>query len=250
MAVPLNDYSNWNDSYVYNKWDVIYGASAGDTRYFYSTIDSNLNADPAATFSYTPTQTSRTDNVMRTSFTQTGTAYFQPGSVVVVKNIEPDGSANYTGVVLAGGAGYVDYLNPGLTTSNAVTAGTVSAPIHPYWTTGWYWIPGWSSQVDHRQSVINTQLGEGYSQRMSPTINSNSLNWKLNFAERTDREIAAMLNFIQNYGGVTPFNMPFPVGILYNTPNLKFIASNPQHTLTSFGLNSVSVDIQQVFDIG
>lgn len=250
MAVPINNYFGWNSSYVYAKWDVAYGATAGDTRYFYSTVDNNLNAKPTAVFSYTPTQTTRTDNVMRTSFTQTGTAYFQPGSVVVVANIEPDASANYTGVVLAAGAGYVDYLNPGLTTSNAVTAGTVSAPIHPYWTTGFYWVPSWTTDVTHNAEVINTKLGEGYSQRMNPAINSNSLSWSMTFAERTDREAGALLTFLQNQGGVTPFKLPFPVGLIYNRADLKYINQPARHVMTSYGLNTVTVPVTQVWDIG
>ncbi len=153
---------------------------------------------------------------------------------------------------MAGGPGYVDYLNPGLNVTNGILAGGVTAPCHPYWTTGFWWIPSWSTQATHNEQVINTQLGEGYSSRTNPVINSNSLSWNLTFAERTDKEVMALLNFLQVAGGATPFVLSFPIGNLYNNPRLKYITtpgSAPKHDLTSFGLSTVTVPLTQVFDI-
>lgn len=250
MAVPLNTYFTWNDSYSYAKWDVIYGAGgATDTRYFYSTVGNNLGADPEGQYVYSPTTLSRTDNVNRVSFTQTGTIYFQPGSIVIVSGIQPDPSCNYTGVVLAAGPGYVDYVNPGLNTSNNVTNGGVRAPIHPYWTTGFFWLPSWTTEATHEQAVVKTQLGDGYSQRQTTAINSNSLAWNLVYAERSDKETASMLNFLQNYGGATPFKLAFPIGNLYNRADLKYISGPARHGMTSYGLSTVTVPVSQVFDI-
>jgi phage-related protein len=249
MTVTTYNFPSWNANYNYSKWDVIYGSSVSDTRYFYATIAS-YGADPLGQYVFSPLTLSRTDNVNRVTFNQTGTIFFQPGSVVVVSGIQPDPSCNYTGVVLTAGSGYVDYLNPGLNVSNVVTAGGVRAPIHPYWTTGFYWIPSWTTDVTHETAVIKTQLGEGYSQRQTTTINSNSLAWNLVFAERSDKEIASMLNFLQNYGGATPFKLAFPVGNLYNRADLQYVSGPPRHGLTAYGLNAVTVPVNQVFDIG
>lgn len=249
MAIPNYSFYNWNNTTIYSKWDVIYGSAPGDTRYFYSTLNNNLNYNPATTYAFTATQTTRTDNVMRVSFNQTSPINFQQGSVVNVYNVTPDSTANYTGLVLAAGSGYIDYLCPGLNATNVATNGTVKAPIHPAWTTGFMWIPSWSTEVSHEMAVINTKLGEGYSQRMNPTINSNSLVWNLTFAERTDRETMGLLNFLEVAGGATPFVISFPVGMLYNQPGLKYISGPARHTLTSYGLSTVTVPITQVFDI-
>lgn len=249
MAVTTNTYFPWNDNYTYSKWDVIYGATAQDSRYFYSTLDANLGAAPLARFSYTATQSSRDSNVNRMYFTQTGSIYFQPGSIVEIANMQPDPSTCYSGVVLGGGPGYVDYLNPGLNVTNAASAGVVRAPIHPYWTTGFMWVPSWTTDVNNPQLVYRSNLGEGYSQRMNPVINSNSLAWGLAFENRTDKETSSMLNFLQDKGGVIPFKCPFPVGNLYNNPNLQYVAGPPQQGMTAYNLNGVTVPIQQVFDL-
>lgn len=250
MAIPTYTFFAWNNAYSYDKWDVVYGSTLRPTQYFYSTIGSNLAASPDAPFVYTPTATTRNGNVMRVTFTQTGSTFFQQGSIVAVADISPDSSANFTGVALAGGSGYVDYLNAGLDTTNGVLGGTVTAPIHPYWTTGFYWIPSWQTEVTHDSQVINTQLGEGYSQRMNPVINSNSLNWNMTFAERSDKETMALLTFLQVAGGATSFDVDMPVGRLYNMPGLKYINQPARHSLSSYGLNNITVPLTQVFDVG
>jgi phage-related protein len=253
MAVTTFSFFTYNNAYSYDKWDVLYGAgSAYTTAYFYSTVAANLNAHPLERFYYVPTQTTRlSDEVMRVSFTQTGTATFRQGSMVLISGVVPDGSANYTGVALGGGAGYVDFLCAGLTTTNGVTAGRggVVAPLHPNWTTGFWWIPGYTTDLTSKQLVVNTPLGDGYSQRFNPVINSNSLAWGLVFDNRTDKEARSLLNFLQDKGGATPFVMPFPVGKLTNRSDLKYIAGEPQLSLSAFGLNSVTVPVQQVFDL-
>ncbi len=250
-AVPINQFYQWNTNVAYSKWDVAYGATAGDSRYFFSTKDGNIGADPNSVFVYSGVTytTTRTDNVMRITFGQSGTTYFQPGSVVNVYNVTPDSSANYTGLVLAAGPGYVDYINPGLNTTNIITAGHIRAPIHPYWTTGFFWIPSWSTEATTDMQVIQTKLGEGYSQRMNPVINSNSLSWNLVFAERTDRETMGMLTFLQVQGGATPFQLNFPIGNIYPAANLKYISGPPRQSFSSYGLNQTSVPLTQVFDI-
>ncbi len=249
MAVTTYSFTHWHGSYPYTKWDVAKGSSISDLRhYYYSLVNNNLDTGPLATFSYTATAATRSDDINRIYFTQTGTTYFQPGSMVEIQNVSPDSSVNYSGVCIGGGAGYVDYLNPGLGVSNGITGGSVRAPLHPYWTTGFAWIPG-TAEVNHNQLVLRATMGDGYEQRQNPCLNSNSLRWSMVFSERTDKEARALLNFLQDKGGVGFYNLPFPVGLLYNNPNLKFTNGPAKHSLTSYGLNTVTVDIGQVFDI-
>lgn len=249
MATTNYSFTFWHANYTYTKWDVAQGASSTDSRFFYSTTDGNLNTSPLARFIYTPTNAAWDNNVVRVTFTQTGTTYFQPGSIVEVSNCSPNTASNYSGVVLAAGPGYVDYLCPGLSTADGIVAGQVVAPIHPYWTTGMWWIPSWSTQVKHNQIVVKSQLGEGYSQRQNPVINSNSQTWTLTFAERTDKETTSLLNFLEDKCGSVAFKMPFPVGKLYMNNNLKYVNGEPTHSLNSYGLNTVQVDVTQVFDL-
>ncbi len=121
-AVPINQIFGWNTNVTYSKWDPTVVQYPGMLQYFFSTKDSNVGANPNSLFVYSGATytTTRTDNVMRITFGQSGTTYFQPGSVVNVYDITPDSSANYTGLVLAAGPGYVDYISPGLNTTNII----------------------------------------------------------------------------------------------------------------------------------
>ncbi len=249
MAQPIINVFPWNSNITYAKWDMAIVNQTSVVQYYYSTVANNLAANPTGQFVFSPLTSTRTDNVMRLTFNQTGTILFQPGSIVNISGIAPDSTVNYSGTVLAAGNGYVDYLNPGWNGTNVCTAGGVRAPIHPYWTTGFYWLPSWSTEITNDASVINTKLGDNYSQRMNTAINANSLSWNLVFAERTDKETMALLTFLQVAGGATPFVLNFPVGNLYNAPNLKYISAPARHAMTSYGLNQVTVPVAQVFDL-
>ncbi len=250
-AITTYIFQDWGSSYAYKKWDAFY--SAGYSMYMYATRD-DTTAYPFSYFTYVPTSVSRTNNVARVLFTQTGTTFFTQGSVATISGISPSPelmSAEYTGVLLAGGSGYVDFLSPGRdSAATALTRGWVVGNIHPSWTTGFYWIPSYSTDVTSTQATIETQLGEGYSQRQNPFINANSLGWTLNFDERTEKETVALLNYLQNQGGVTPFNLPFPVGTLVNRGDLKYISGPARTQMSSYGLQNISVQVKQVFDIG
>lgn len=253
-AVPISQIFGWNTNVTYSKWDPTSVQYPGMLQYFFSTVDSNIGANPNSLYVYAATgvaglSSTRQDNVTRLTFLQTGTTFFQQGSVVSISNMAPDNSVNYTGLVLAAGSGYVDYMNPGLNTSNNSIGGTIRAPIHPYWTTGFFWIPSWSTEATVNMQVIQTKLGEGYEQRMNPVINSNNLSWNLVFAERTDRETMGMLTFLQVAGGATPFYLNFPVGNIYPAANLKYISGPPRQGFSSFGLNQTTLPLTQVFDI-
>jgi phage-related protein len=249
-AVTNYSFQTWSASQSYQKWGVVYGANATDTRYFYATVD-NSAENPTGRFWYNPASFSRQDNVTRLTFTQTGTRFFQQGSIVIVSGVTADPTVHYTGIALAAGSGYVDYLNPGYNTSSNLFAGGVMAPIHPYWTTGFYWLPSWQTTVDLSQNVVKTQLGEGYSQQFNPVVNANSLSWNMMFAERTDKETLSLLNFVENYGGATPFKIGFPVGNLYPlNPAVKYLTvGQPKHDMPSYGLNNVNLQIAQNFNV-
>lgn len=251
MAVTTYSFFTYNSNYSYDQYDVVQGTTASDTRFFYSTVAANVGAYPLSRFIYAATSTTRTsEEVMRISFTQTGTAYFRQGSVVTIQGVVPDSSANYTGVALAGGSGYVDILSAGLTSTNVATNGQVVASIHPNWGTGWMWVPGFSSSVENKQTVISTQLGDNYSQRMNTAVNSNSLNWNLVFENIPNKQTRAIANFLQDKCGVIPFVIDFPVGTLFNKAGLRYIGGEPKIAMVSHGNNTLSVPVTQVFDVG
>ncbi len=251
----VNGAGNTDYFVQYQKWDVIQGTGAGDTRYFYATID-NSGANPAASFFYAPSQLTRQDDIVTMSFTQTGTTFFQPGSIVVISGLTPNYAGNppnyhYTGICIDAGSGYVKYLSPGwYDVAGLGATGCVMAPIHPAWTTGFYWVPSYSTDVSHGQIVVETALGEGYSQRFSPVINSNSFAWNLIFNERTDKESRALAVFVQDHNGVVPFVINFPVSKLYNLNGLKYLGKGLRQGLSSNNLNNTQFTAQQVFDIG
>ena len=249
MAVTTYSFFTYNSNYSYDQYDVIQGTTASDTRFFYSTVGSNVGNYPLSRFIYSATSTTRTsEEVMRISFTQTGTSYFRQGSMVTIQGAVPDSTANYTGVALAGGSGYVDILSAGLTATNVATNGQVIAPIHPNWTTGFFFVPGFSTTVDNKQLVIQTQLGDGYRQAQNPVINSNSLNWNLVYENIPNKQTRAIANFLQDKCGVIPFVIDFPVGTLFNKAGLKYVAGEPKIAMISHGNNTLSVPVIQVFN--
>lgn len=250
MPNVTNIYPQWSAYYNYKKWDVVKGDGVSSAPiYYYNLKDDNFNVGPSYSYSYALVSSTRDSNVNRLYFTQIGTEYIQPGSVIEIFDCLPDPSINYSGIALAAGPGYVDYLNPGLSVSNAIMGGTLHTPIHPYWTTGFAWIPSWSSEVTSTPTVNTAAMGEGYTQRQNPAINSNTLKWNLVFDNREDNEAAALRTFLQDKGGVGHFPVPFPVGRLHNNPNLKFINGPTTEKLNSYGLNMVSVELQMCFDL-
>lgn len=68
-----------------------------------------------------------------------------------------------------------------------------------------FWVPGYGSSVDNRPTVQNVTFGDGYSQRVSDSINSNLLNINLTFDKRRKKEATAILHFLHQRKGVEKF---------------------------------------------
>ena len=59
----------------------------------------------------------------------------------------------------------------------------------------------------------------------------------------------AISNFVEDKAGTEWFNLLIPVNNLTNNTSNRYIANSAQITTNSYNINTISVDIQQVFDV-
>ena len=246
MAVQ-NTFFPYSNSANYKKFDVIRGTSVSDAYYFYATQDS-LNQNPNSFFSYNVTSYVTDDNKTTVFFTKTGSGpNFVAGSLIAISGTTAAG-ANFTGMAVNGGANFVEFINE-IQYGSAAAGGTVKTLLNPSWTSGFMFIPSYSSSQEIQTRKNEAKFGDGYSQRQRDGLNSVNYNWKLNFENRSDREARAISNFVENKAGIEWFNLLMPVNNLTNNPSNRYIANSAQITTNSYNINTISVDIQQVFDI-
>lgn len=243
----------FNPHQLYKQFDVVYGISGGGVTnpspYFYATQDLATGNSPSGSFNFSVTQYSRTDDVTVIRFTQTGNVpSFQPGSIIQVAGVAANTTVNYTGMVIGGASGWASYINPGNPLTASVGAGTVSC-MNPGWTTGFLFVGGYSSKMESENKTFVAKMGDLYEQRMAAGINSYEKNIDLIFDSRSDRETKAMINYVQDAGGVRCFPILFPVSLLENQPNQKYVAGKIGYVPDSWGLNTVSISVRRVFDL-
>jgi phage-related protein len=255
--MPQNFFSfpAWNSTLTYEKFDVVYGINIGsevfyDSRYYIAT-QSSAAQNPSGSNTFTLNTYGRSDGIATAYFTQTaGVPYFTRGSIIqLVGGFDPN--YNYTGMALDGGSGYVKFLsNQGFEEAQKSSAGgSIIAPLSPSWTTGFFFTPAYSSPLDSVQNISEAKFGDGYSQRQRAGINSSMHSWQLNFTERSDKEARAIFTLVGDKGGVEPMELTIPVNKFFNKPNLKFTLKNPKYNPASFGLNNISVQADQVYDL-
>jgi phage-related protein len=240
-------YFPYNNSANYKKFDVVRGMSESDSYYLYATQDSSSQS-PLSNFTYSITSWERDDFKVKMTFNKTGSGpSFAPGSLVVVTGTASS-QANFTGMVIGADAGSIQFNSNGMPL-NGGAAGAISTIYNPAWTSGFMFVPSYSSALNTETRKIEAKFGDGYSQRQRDGLNSNTYSWKLNFENRSDRESRAICNFIDDKGGVDSFNLLMPANVLVTNPLLKYIAVNPQVNTNSFNLNNVNADFIQVFDV-
>lgn len=244
-------FAQWNASVQYEKYDVARGTSASDTTYYYSTQDS-LGVNPKSIFSYNTIVWSRKDDLVTVHYTLTG-AYqnFVQGSIITAIGGLVNG---FTGMIINAGqagatSGFMQFIHAGWNEGNNTTAGTISTVLSPAWTTGFFFVPSYNTNIDVQPTIVEAQFGDGYSQRQGQNLNNNNVKWDLNFDGRSDKEAKAILNFVEDKAGVYPFELLLPVSKFVNRPELKYVAESARSNATSFGLNNVSVSVKQVFDL-
>lgn len=238
----------WNNTLTYSQFDVAYGITT--PVYYYSTQDRNQGNSPSGNFIYAVTGYTRFNDVTTLLLARTGSATppFAPGSMIAVTGVGVNTSVNYTGMIIGGTSNSVSYLNPGWPDSAGASTGALNTVVNPAWSTGCFFIPAYSTNVEIQQNTINAAFEPGYEQRQAASINSNIPTWNLFFQNRSNKEARAIRNFFEDKGGVYAFEMPIPVSELDNQPNQKFIGGGPRITTNSFGLNDVSVTVRRVFD--
>jgi len=242
--------SPYNASVNWKQYDIIY-----DGIYRYATQDMAINwrtGAPTLQVVYTVTGHKREDDVTTLYFTQTGNVPdFKKGSILSINNLALNSTMNYTGMVLDGGSGWCNYINPGWSeglkgVSDGV-GGTTNSP-NPGWTSGFLFAPTYSTRIGTENQAIVTQLGGGYQQRMSHGLNTFNQTIGLVFQNRSDREVKAMINFIQDKGGVTAFPIMLPNSLLTNQPIHKYVAASVEVTPVAYNLNDAQVSAARVFE--
>ncbi len=232
-------FPDWSAGQRYSQFDVF-----DNGRYFYSTQDNNLGFHPSGEFNYNVATRSRFEDVATITFTKTGAgSNFAPGSIVKINGI---GAYNYTGMILNGNAGMIQYINYGLDDS-AGAAGTINC-LQPAWSTGFLFQPTYTSKVATQNNAIIAQLGEGYSQRQPNGINTFTQSINLVYQDRSKREARAISNYIEDHAGSYAFEILLPDPFLNNQPNQKWIAGSVDVTPVSFGLYDFQTTITRVFD--
>lgn len=251
MSNVVNDYTfqNYNSNLSYSKNDVVYGVNASDNNFYYAN-QAVQGVSPWATVAYSGTAWERTDDLVTVYFTKTGTQPdFAPGTMIVVRSAS-QGSLDFTGMALEGGANYVRYLNPGWNQgfTSVASLATVRTELSPAWSTGFYWVPSNSSNVKFDLRRDYAQFGDGYSQQARMGINSVGSTINMTFENRDYKEAKAIINFVQVAGGVIPITVNLPVNRLFNNPKTKYLLTAPDVTMAAYNLNNVSVTATRVYN--
>lgn len=241
----------YNASLTWKKFDVIYDTFNGTNYvYGYATQDS-INQNPNGIFNYPITAYSRVDDVTTLTFTQTGASLpiFQAGSLIRVTGVSANNTVNYTGMCIAGGSGTCSYINPGWPqTDNSITVGAINCP-NPAWTSGFFFIPTYSTKIETKNTPFVAKLGDGYEQRSPAGLNTFNQTYNMVFQQRSDKEARAITNYVEDAGGVRCFPIVIPVVAFGNQPNQKFVADDVQVTPVSWGLNDINITVRRVFDL-
>jgi hypothetical protein len=241
----------FNSTLTYKKYDVVYGIYIGSTihssPYFYATSDVAAGYSPSGVYNYPITQFSRSEDVTTLTYSHTGGPAFGVGSIIKVTGMA-NTTVNFTGMVMQGGSGTISFVNPGWPETTATSIGAINC-LSPAWTTGFMHIPDYTTNVDTENPTIVSQMGGGYSQRISQGINTFNQGINLVFRNIGPQQTKAINNFIQDKQGVYPFDILLNDQFLNNQPNQKYVGSNVKIEPASFKLYNVSVQVNRVFDL-
>ncbi len=240
----------YNPNVQYRKFDVFYDYYiGGNLVYGYATQDSFGQA-PSGLYNFAITAYRRENDVTTLTFNQTGNvANFQPGSLIRVTGVGANTSVNYTGMIIDGGSGTLKFINPGWDqTDLGITTGAINCN-NPAWTTGFYFIPTYSTKIDIANKPYVAKLGEGYEQRMSAGLNTYEKTYNMVFQQRSDKEARALINFVEDTAGVRAFQTVIPVAAFENQPLQKYVADSIGVTPDSYGLNTIQATVRRVFDL-
>jgi phage-related protein len=239
----------------YAKFDVfrnIFNSGAGGnwTSPLFVATQASQNQFPSGLFVYPITSYNRVDDLTILNFAKTGVVpNIVAGSQISVTGINTDITINYTGMVIDGGSGWCKFINPGWATGiNPVTVGAITC-YNPAFTTGFMFIPTYSTKMPITNSVISAKFGDGYEQRTSAGLNTFAQGYQMVFQSRSAREMRAIVEYVQDKAGVYPFQILVPDQFLNNQPNQKYVAAQLDVNPVAYGLYDINVTVVRVFDL-
>ena len=235
-------FPQWSATASYKESDVVNGVTTGQEAYYYAT-QASTNQNPLSPWYLSISSWTRVDNKVRLNLASTINPPLTKGSFVQVSGA---GYLGFTGCIFHGGSNYIEYFNSGPDDSGAGSGGVYS-DLNPAWTTGFGWVPTYSSNVDTEMKRIVAQFGDGYSQRQRDGINSNKVMLSLVFEDRTDREKNAIKNFLEEKGGVDYFKIS-NIGQLQCNNAINYIGTGLKISTKSYNRNTITFNAEQVFD--
>jgi len=106
------------------------------------------------------------------------------------------------------------------------------------------WTPSFGSPESSEPRVLETELGDGYSQRVAMGLNSDPKNWDLRFDHRTNAERDEIRAFLEARKGVESFGWT----TLWGQTGRKWICKQWRIDPTSHNNNQITATFKQVFE--
>lgn len=105
------------------------------------------------------------------------------------------------------------------------------------------WIPDWNAQSSNSANVSKVQYGDGYVQRQTKGMNPIMRSWSLTFNNRTDAEIDAIEEFLEDRYGVVAFTWTPPGGT-----QVKWTCDKWNRTKLGDNVANISVTFERVYE--
>lgn len=238
----------WGATQQYKQYDVINGLLIGSTVYpttaaHYATQDS-VGQNPSGIFVYNVTSSQSSEDMVTINFTKTGSAPNVARGAIV--SIAGTASNNYTGMALDGGSNWVSFINPGF--ADSAGAGGIVTMRNPAWTTGYFFVPTYSSKIQTQNQATTVQFGNGYTQKQSRGLNTFDQSISFNYENIDGRQMKAISHYIQQTEGARAFEVLIPDSYLFNQPKHKFTAAGADVTPISWGRYDVNVNLTRSFN--
>ncbi len=105
------------------------------------------------------------------------------------------------------------------------------------------WTASFEATESSRPRVRKTQFGDGYEQRLRFGLQTDSKEWDLTFAERTDTERDQIADFLEARGAAESFDWTPPRGTAG-----KYVCEDWQITLRACNFNTIRAKFREVFE--
>lgn len=214
--------------------------------YWYAT-QNTIGVAPTTSFTVRTASTLRRERNILTAagFTSISPAPARGSYALLANAVYLD--AAYTGVVIDGTSTSITYINPG-PDINVSTSSSVALYNNRVWTTGFGWIPSYTTDLNGQMNILNGRVTDTYEQRQRYGINSNKAVVNMVFDNVTSREAVAIHNYIQDKGGVDPIRINLGDGYIGSNVAAWYKIEEPKISPKSYDVNTVTATATQVFD--